>query len=425
MTPIALVALASCVLAQPVEPLNRSVLFIRGADCTGGATEGGECPARTEQLADVNNSATNPGNHGYAWLKVLLQSEGLLVAQLVESGTPLTLAQLLPHRAVVLGSNNKVYAPAEVQALHDFVDAGGSVLFISDANWGLLYGAAPMSDNQFLARYGVEVYQDSGHIPVMWRAEPGRYLLPEHPILSGPDGSGSARDVGHYDGEGVSFFRLISGTAATSVVDAIGFTVRLNTGDGSPGAIQPAAPGDTALFSLALGDARLVGHYDRNTFFNLNGAGTDLTRRDNAVLARNLFRFLVSVPATSRQVPPTCGTGAIFGATPPVLGRTQTLSLWNAPPNAMGLLAVGLGPASPSPLPGGCVLQVPPGSLAAFPAPVTDPAGWWSFGITWPDDLSLSGITVTGQVLTFVPGGPLGGSAELSSAVEMRLGFPQ
>jgi hypothetical protein len=420
-----LITLAACVLSQPVDPRNRSVLFIRGADCTGGATEGGECPARTEQLSDVENAATNPGNHGYAWLRAVLQTEGLFIAQLVESATPLTLPQLLPHRAVVLGSNNKVYAPAEVQALHDYVDAGGSVLFISDANWGLLYGAAPMSDNQFLARYGVEVYQDSGHIPVMWRAEPGRYLLPEHPILSGPDGSGGGRDVGNYDGEGVSFFRLIPGTAATSVVDALGFVVRLNTGDGSPGPSQPAAPGDTALFSLERGDARLIGHYDRNTFFNLNGAGTDISRRDNAVLARNLFRFLVSVPATSRRVPPSCGTGAVFDATPPALGRTQTISLWNAAPSAMGLLVIGLGPASPAPLPGGCVLQVPLTSLATFPAPVTDPAGWWSFPITWPDDLALSGITVTAQVLTFVSGGPLGGTAELSNAVEMRLGFSQ
>jgi hypothetical protein len=36
----------------------------------------------------------------------------------------------------------------------------------------------------------------------------------------------------------------------------------------------------------------MVGHFDRNTFFNRNGAGTDITRFDNGRLAQNVIDWL-------------------------------------------------------------------------------------------------------------------------------------
>ena len=42
---------------------------------------------------------------------------------------------------------------------------------------------------------------------------------------------------------------------------------------------------------MEAGNGRVICHFDRNTFFNLNGAGSDINRFDNAQLALNFFEF--------------------------------------------------------------------------------------------------------------------------------------
>lgn len=194
------VALAVCAcLSGQVDPRGRSVLFIRGADGTGGLGTG-TFEQRTRHLSDVTDQSQAAGNTGYGELRALLLADGFQVAQLVESAQPLTTAALLPHRVVVFGSNNKVYAAAEVQAFHAYVDAGGSALFMSDANWGATWETAAASDNQFLDRYGAQVWQDNAEFNSVTRAQPGRYVQPDHPVLSGPDRAGGAFDVNAFDG---------------------------------------------------------------------------------------------------------------------------------------------------------------------------------------------------------------------------------
>jgi len=45
---------------------------------------------------------------------------------------------------------------------------------------------------------------------------------------------------------------------------------------------------------LKVDAGRIAGHFDRNTFFNTNGAGTDITRFDNLQYALNLFAWLAN-----------------------------------------------------------------------------------------------------------------------------------
>ena len=413
-----------------VDPLGRSILFIRGADGSGGATEGGTKQQRTEQLGDIHNNAINPGNHGYGHLNTLLTKDGFTVKQLIESTTALTLATLLPHRVVVFGSNNKAYSAKEVQAFHAYVDAGGSALFISDANWGLTWEAAPASDNQFLARYGAQVYQDSGQLPLMARTEKGRYVIPEHPVLSGSDGIGNKSDVNRYNGEGVSLFRITKGSngyQAVAMVSATGLFRRLNNPSGKPGARVKAVAGDAAMVFAEKGNARIVGHYDRNTFFNLNGAGTDLWKLDNAQLALNIFRYLASVKATASTVGRGCGKVSVptLTATPAILGRVQTYTLVNAAPRASGWLVAAPGAPKVVPVGGACSTYVDLSTLIVVGLLVTDGNGRWSLKLPLPEVHTLSGVRITAQILTFVAGGPFGGSAELSSGLDMTAGFPR
>ncbi|MCB9870767.1 MAG: hypothetical protein H6837_12995 [Planctomycetes bacterium] len=225
-----------------VDPLGRSVLFIRGADGSGGLGSGTP-QQRTAHLSDIQDTSTQPGNHGFGELAALLRSDGFTVSQWIESQGVLTAALLLAHRIVVFGSNNRVYSAAEVSAFHTYMDAGGSALFMSDANWGPDWDAAPKSDNQFLLRYGLSVYQDSASgVPVISRSTAGRFVQPTHPVVSGPDGAGPADEVNDFDGEGVSYLHVERGSegwVASVLVTATGFQVRQLSNTGQPECWSP------------------------------------------------------------------------------------------------------------------------------------------------------------------------------------------
>ncbi len=111
---------------------------------------------------------------------------------------------------------------------------------------------------------------------------------PSSTILAGVD---------DFDGEGVSPFTLPSDlstlpadvTAQIIVGVPAGQTIR------GPGNNQrPATTSDASLVALEVGSGRVIGHFDRNTFFNLNGAGTNINRFDNAQLALNIFEYVSS-----------------------------------------------------------------------------------------------------------------------------------
>ncbi|MEZ5990335.1 MAG: hypothetical protein R3F30_14685 [Planctomycetota bacterium] len=412
-----------------VDPLGRKLLFVRGADGSGGATEGGTTAQRTEQLSDVGNAATNNGNHGYGELRQALVADGFQVAQLVEDPkVPLTLTALLPYRVVFLGSNNRAYTAAEVKAFHDYVDAGGSALFVSDANWGLTWNAAPASDNQFLARYGVQVWQDSGQLPVLERKQQGRYLDLDHAVVSGLDGDGGADDVDAYVGEGVSLFRLGQGSdgwQARAQVTATGLVYRTLDSSGKAGSLQLATSADCALWTATKGDSRLAGHFDRNTWFNLNGAGTDIRKRANLTLARDLFRWLASVPGHATPRGASCPSTMSLSVSGAALGRVWDVGLSGGPVKAPTLLLLAPGAARALDLGSGCALQCDPLALLTLPAPATDELGRVKLQLPWPADLGLSGLTATMQVLAVGTTGPLLGVLSLSSGVEVRLGARQ
>ena len=50
--------------------------------------------------------------------------------------------------------------------------------------------------------------------------------------------------------------------------------------------------------TVEAGQGRIVGHFDRNTFFNQNGAGSDVRNFDNTQLALNIFSFAATVESS-------------------------------------------------------------------------------------------------------------------------------
>jgi hypothetical protein len=267
---------------------RRRVLFIRGGSGTGGFLEGGA----DEHLSDVTDQSTLGYNHGFGQLAALLETElGLAVDQRVEgpasATTPVDLASfdLGRYAVIVFGSNNASYRTTDVDRLIAFVEDGGGALFASDGNWGSFWDKAPSSDQPFLGAFGLIMNQDGGGLV---RLDGEDFLVPDHPILAG---------VQSFDGEGVSPCTLSRDPAALATPLPLVRTegvVRRNTAPEGP--VEPSTPDDAALTVVELGRGRVACHFDRNTFFNENGAGTSIAVVGNRTYARNLFAWLAGMP---------------------------------------------------------------------------------------------------------------------------------
>jgi len=287
---------------QPLEPrialAADKILFIRGGSGTGGFLDGGTLAQRDEELADINNVSVAKENHGWGELANLLRNDGFSPQQMIERPNhriDLTKLDLTQYKTIVFGSNNADYTPhgdkTIVKALARYVFAGGSALFVSDANFGSYYGDAPSSDQDFLSRFGLAVNQDSGTYSVSRATE---FRQPDHPILTG---------VNQIDGEGVSpgvIVAPVAGVTPEVIINAKGTT--RNNDNPTLGSDRPVTNNDGSLVVAEAGLGRVAISFDRNTFFNANGAGTDLHHFDNARYAKNLFEWLAGRSPARPQV---------------------------------------------------------------------------------------------------------------------------
>lgn len=301
LLPLMCLSFVSTVFAE-----TPKVLFIRGASGTVGFTEGGS----DEQGASINNFLTTSNNHGWGELSAALIAEGFELEEIAEGPTdasgepspvPLDTMDLSQYAVIVFGSNNASYTSTQVAAFVSYIENGGGALCISDANFGQNFGDAPSSDDHFLNPFGLVMNQDTGTYVVRRN---DHYAVPAHPILIGVD---------EFDGEGVSAITVNAPPAGVTnaVLAQVPGAVRRND-DPNGGTGEGANPNDASLAVAEKGAGRIAGHFDRNTFFNLNGAGTNLNRFDNEIYARNLFNWLAGRPAFD----PTTGNYAPRGHFP-------------------------------------------------------------------------------------------------------------
>lgn len=316
------IALSSVAASAVGGDAPKRVLFVRGAERSGGFLEAGNDAQRTEQLADITNGSTASGNHGWLTFATTLRDAGFVVDQVAEpletgapgsgqtAGAPLDFGQLPlnAYDVVVLASNNAAYPSSIVDVFESYVRRGGAALIISDANFGGSWADAPTSDQAFLDRFGWTVQQDQGTY-VLRRSE-GDFVTPGHPILAGVDA---------IDGEGVSPLVVpetdtVDGVASTIVVRAKpGQQTRNNDRTPGPGTSRAVGQRDAVLAVATVDRGRIAGHFDRNTFFNANGAGTNINRFDNSAYAVNLFAWLADGPGLRCRVDYT-GDGAVTAA---------------------------------------------------------------------------------------------------------------
>jgi len=294
------------------EPLERrvlyasnTILFIRGAVRSGGFLEASDADARNRELADINDTSTANLNAGWGTLAETLRDAGFVVEQMIEpkgadappsgfvDGKPIRfeLLDLTKYAAIVFGSNNARYPKVSVDAIENYIRGGGGALFISDANFGSNWADAPTSDQQFLNRFGLTMNQDAAAGVTTLTRGGGHFAVPNHPVLAGVDS---------FSGEGVSPV-VVPPTppAGVTFTRIAGTTGQTRNNDGDPGSLRNVTSSDASIVLGNAGLGRFATFFDRNTFFNENGRGTDITNHDNEQLALNLFSWIAD------NTPPT------------------------------------------------------------------------------------------------------------------------
>jgi hypothetical protein len=256
-----------------------TVLFVRGADGTGGGQAGGE----DLHLSDI---ADDTADQGFASLAERLRDDGFEVAQEVEGpdGVDFAGGVLDGVDVLVLGSNNADYGEDQVTAVEQFVRAGGGLLVFNDANYGRdSYADAPDSDNAVLAPFDLMINHDDGADgaePTTAAAD--TFSRPDHPVLEGVT-------------DGITWF----GAGAVTVLGdtpsvKVEILVPMNGDvmvDGDARESRPADPDtDAAVAVVEFGGGRVAAVLDRDMFFN-NGQ-VSLATASNQQLATNLIEWL-------------------------------------------------------------------------------------------------------------------------------------
>ena len=289
---------------------NPIVLNIRGGENTGGLASGDN-----NELSSFSDYSNADQNRGWGEFADLLEATGFDPQEIREGelepgcevhisipcSDPIDFAgmDLTKYSVIIMGSNNSRYDENAVDAVMQYIEQGGGILFISDGNFGRDYRAAPWSDQPFLDRFGLIMNQDNGHYSI--QRSRGDFLIPDHPLLTGVD---------EFNGEGVnpiSFDKEIDGIKIEMISKAKDQVRRNVNNDGTPvggnnlgrGPLTNANANDASLISAEYGQGRAVFIYDRNCFFNAGARTSSMAQVDNKQLALNIMEWIKRKPPVS------------------------------------------------------------------------------------------------------------------------------
>ncbi|MEM1165756.1 MAG: DUF5060 domain-containing protein [Planctomycetota bacterium] len=214
----------------------------------------------------------------------------------------LTPAFLDQYEVLILGSNNKRFSADEADAVNAWVRGGGGLVAWSDSafggpfqNGGINNTVGRDSNNDLTAQFGMFFLRDNGAGVFEIRDYAYEHYLNDY--TQNAVGSAGGNGV-IFRGEGVSCIRVSAPAIPLAKLQqgTAGGNVRLNPND------NPFDPDrDVALAVAYPGLGRVVGTFDRNTFWNA-GAGTQLGQFDNREFAQRLVAW-----AAQLDDPPTSG----------------------------------------------------------------------------------------------------------------------
>ncbi len=229
----------------------------------------------------IGDDGTQPESFSRLRTEVLENSLALKVDEFIlTASNTVTSGLLSPYALVVLGSNGRVFAAPEVQALTNYFNAGGNILVYADFQYGPNNWA---SDNSFLGQFSVEVFPDNFQ-PTTTITD----IVTTHPVMLG---------ITAFATEGSSQFLIKANTLAQNqVLSKCSPLERPGCAVQAPEQAK-IQPGDVVACTWVRTNAnanngKLAGTCDRNTFHNGPGVGTNIDQFNNRVYATNLFRWL-------------------------------------------------------------------------------------------------------------------------------------
>ena len=242
--------------------------------------------------------------------KQTIEDLGFQVEEALDRTTTLTDELLSDYEIIILASNQKEWNSAEADALAKWVRKGGGVLAFNDANFGGDWQAVGQnnergrdSNNLLTTQFGLFFFTDQG-------ARSGSNLVTEwatnHFINTKTNKSSALR----FRGTGCSPIRVLKDWPEKRPGD-IAYQVAPFQNGGQGGTILISDPDlgkniqnyetDCAIAAAEIGKGRVIGTFDRNTFWN-KGVGTNITQYDNFEFTQNLINWLSGKSAVKNDV---------------------------------------------------------------------------------------------------------------------------
>lgn len=255
------------------------LLYLYGDVAADGTVPSGDAePFHQMRLSDT-------GPRGLSEFADVVEGAGLEPVERYDAETTLSRSVLDGFDVVVLGSNQHRFESDEADAVGEWVSDGGGLLAWSDSAFGGDYRevgvcnpAGSQSNNDLTEQFGMTFLRDNGAGNYRVR----RYT--EDHYLNDGDADGGVV----FRGEGVSPVRVSRPAEVLAKLQSGGLDGRLEVCDRD----APFEPDrDGALAVATVGDGRVVGTFDRNTFWN-GGAGTNISEADNRAFVGRLVGWL-------------------------------------------------------------------------------------------------------------------------------------
>jgi hypothetical protein len=234
----------------------------------------------------------DPSPLGFSSFAEAIRELGYTVQQAYDRQVTLDERTLAEVDVLILGSNNRLFTEAEAEALERWVRSGGGLIAWSDSAMGGDHSKVGLgnpvgrdSNNSLTERFGMHFLVDTGHdYSGPANKTPGVGITQwERPhALNNHETDGLAEQGLVVYGEGVSPVRIRP--------PAVMLARLQNRGQIGVGKVdRPYQPERDAAVAVAeIGDGRVIGYFDRNTFFNRGGPGTDLTEVSNRAFAQRM-----------------------------------------------------------------------------------------------------------------------------------------
>lgn len=300
---LCLLGLSTSLYARP------AMLYIYGDVSAEGDVPSGEKPAfHAMRLNDTSRL-------GMSDFKAAIEELGFEIEERYDAETEFTEALLKKYQVLILSSNQRLFTAPEVQAVHRWIRRGGGLIAWSDSAFGGHFGKVGIantlgraSNNVITAPLGMFFLSDNGG---------GNYLISnyeEDHFLNDYNKNGGVR----YRGEGVSCVRVSAPARMLATLQAggLGGNLKVNAIDAP---FNPKT--DAALAVAEIGKGRVIGNFDRNSFWNA-GDGSRLSHVDNREFTQRLMVWaaglekemkIISKPLPKSGIlnqPPTVSAGA-------------------------------------------------------------------------------------------------------------------